>query len=397
MVDVDVAVIGAGPYGLSVAAHLAAEAREFRIFGFPMRTWREHMPEGMLLKSDGFASSLSAPGEGYPLRAYCREHGLPYDDLALPVPLSTFNAYALAFQRRFVPAVEQKTLTTLARTQDGFRLGFDDGERTTARRVVLAIGIMPFSHVPPEIEALPPERRSHSSAHRSFDRFRGTDVAVIGAGSSAVDVAVAMHEAGARTRLTARAEQIRFSSAPTGKPPSLWRRVRHPRSGLGPGLRSRAYSDFPDLFRLFPIGLRHQIVGKHLGPSSPWLMKQRLVGHVELETGRTIRRAGLDGDRLFLDLAGRDGGVRRVQADHIVAATGYRIDLARLGFLSDDLRASARAVDGKPELTAGFETSAPGLFIVGNAAAGSFGPLMRFMYGAEFAARRVVRRLRLRG
>lgn len=58
-----VAIIGAGPYGLSIAAHLRAYGIPFRIFGAPLDSWRRHMPVGMMLKSDGFASSLSAPDD----------------------------------------------------------------------------------------------------------------------------------------------------------------------------------------------------------------------------------------------------------------------------------------------------------------------------------------------
>ena len=58
---VAVVVIGAGPYGLSIATHLRAQQLSFRIFGEPMASWRHHMPQGMSLKSEGFASDLYDP------------------------------------------------------------------------------------------------------------------------------------------------------------------------------------------------------------------------------------------------------------------------------------------------------------------------------------------------
>src|SRR5580704_12695153 len=94
-----VAIIGAGPYGLSIAAHLKACGVDFRIFGSPMHTWTTQMPEGMRLKSEGFASSLYAPDSAFTLRDYCREQCIPYADLGLPVPLETFVAYGLRFQK----------------------------------------------------------------------------------------------------------------------------------------------------------------------------------------------------------------------------------------------------------------------------------------------------------
>src|ERR1700760_1616078 len=83
----DVAIIGAGPYGLSIAAHLRAAGVDFRIFGKPMGFWRDHMPDGMHLKSEGFASSLSEPSGKFTLGAFCKERGLDYADLGSPVPL----------------------------------------------------------------------------------------------------------------------------------------------------------------------------------------------------------------------------------------------------------------------------------------------------------------------
>ena len=81
----DIAIIGAGPYGLSIAAHLRARDIEHRIIGEPMQFWLGHMPKGMFLKSDGFASSLYDPGGHFTLRHYCEEHNIEYADLGTPV------------------------------------------------------------------------------------------------------------------------------------------------------------------------------------------------------------------------------------------------------------------------------------------------------------------------
>src|ERR1700678_1256506 len=107
---VDIAIIGAGPYGLSIAAHLHKTPLTFRIFGTPMQSWREHMPKGMLLKSDGFASSLDDPDSAFTLRHYCEEMKLPYADVGIPVPSETFVAYGLEFQKRLVPMLEETNI-----------------------------------------------------------------------------------------------------------------------------------------------------------------------------------------------------------------------------------------------------------------------------------------------
>src|SRR5690242_16311867 len=93
--SIDIAIVGAGPYALSLAAHLAVRRVSHRAFGRPLETWRRHMPAGMSLKSDGFASSLSAPTPSATLGDYCEAQGLPYHDTDLPVPLATFVRYAM--------------------------------------------------------------------------------------------------------------------------------------------------------------------------------------------------------------------------------------------------------------------------------------------------------------
>src|SRR5258705_12504617 len=66
----EVAVVGAGPYGLSLATHLKAAGIDFRIFGNPMQVWRERMPEGVTIESDGFASNLSEPAAALTLNRH---------------------------------------------------------------------------------------------------------------------------------------------------------------------------------------------------------------------------------------------------------------------------------------------------------------------------------------
>lgn len=389
----DVAVVGAGPYGLSVAAHLAAQGVNFTVFGPPLKTWRDHMPRGMLLKSDGFASNLSAPAAGSSLGEYCAGKGLAYHPLAIPVPLQTFVDYGLDFQRRFVPALDPRTVVELDRGDGGYRVTLDDGAAVAARRVVVAVGITHFAHMPPVLAGLPAELVTHSSAHADVSRFRGQEVIVMGAGASAVDLAIHLAEVGAGVRLVTRRDQVRFGSEPGEEPRSHWSRLRHPSSGLGPGLRSRLYSDAPDLVRLLPATLRQEIVRRHLGPASPWRLRRRFETQVNLIAGREVVHAERRGDRMRLRLVSRSGEETDLDADHVIAATGYRPDLRRLTFMSQSLRQRLRSAANTPVLNQSFETSEPGLYFVGVAAANSFGPLMRFMYGVDFTARRVSRHL----
>jgi thioredoxin reductase len=388
-----VAIIGAGPYGLSIAAHLRSMGVPHRIFGTPVDTWLRHMPAGMSLKSDGFASSLSSPEDGSRLSAYCAMNGIAYDDTAIPVELEVFTAYAVDFQQRFVPHVEDRQVIALDKEADGFTLKLDDGETLRADLVVAAVGITHFAKIPPELAGMPANLVSHSSAHNDLSAFAGRDVTVIGAGSSAVDIATLLAEAGATTSVIARRDRLKFSSPPNPGGRSRYQRLRHPSTGIGPGLRSWLFQKRPDLFRFLPGWLRVKIVKRHLGPSSPWWMKARFDAGVSVTVGATIEQATVDGAKARLVLRLDDGGTREVLTDHVIAATGYWPDVERLEFLSDSLRTAIRTHERMPVLSGWFESSVPGLYFVGPPAANSFGPLMRFMVGAEYAAPRVARHL----
>ena len=152
----DVVIVGAGPYGLSIAAHLRRQGVPFRIFGRSMQTWRDQMPAGMCLKSEGFASNLSDPEGSFTLSSYSRERGLPYEDIGRPVSLETFIQYGLEFQRRLVPTVEETDVTLLARDRGGFTLCTGAGESLRAKRVLLAVGITHFAYIPPVLSAAGP-------------------------------------------------------------------------------------------------------------------------------------------------------------------------------------------------------------------------------------------------
>jgi thioredoxin reductase len=351
------------------------------------------MPAGMSLKSDGFASSLSDPDDKGTLAAYCADRDIPYHPTEIPVQLEVFNAYALDFQRRFVPDVEDRQVIALEKSGEGFSLKLDDGESLQASFVVGAVGITHFSQMPPEFADVPAELVSHASAHHDLSRFAGQEVIVIGAGSSAVDIATLLSEAGAKTSLVTRAPRVKFGSiqAPGGR--SLWQRMRHPSTGLGPGWRSWLCENVPGTFRFLPGDLRLKIIKRHLGPFAAGVMKARFDAGVSVSLNENIVRATEDGGRVRLVLRNADGTQREVVADHIIAATGYSPDVSRLTFFSDGLRSSIRTHAKMPVLSKNFETSVPGLYFVGPPAVNTFGPLMRFMVGSQYVAPRVAREL----
>jgi thioredoxin reductase len=140
-----------------------------------------------------------------------------------------------------------------------------------------------------------------------------------------------------------------------------------------------------------PERFRLDFVRKHLGPAPAWFVRDQVVGKVPFILGVTIAEANLQNGRVSLQLSDEAGGHRTLVTDHVIAATGYKVDLRRLTFLDPDIRAGIRSVDETPVLTSNFESSIPGLYFVGPSAANSFGPLMRFAFGARFTAHRLSR------
>jgi hypothetical protein len=385
----DIAVIGAGPYGLSIGAHLRARGVDFQIFGSPMHSWRAQMPRGMFLKSEGFASNLHDAEGRYTLKRFCTEQGIDYHDYGPAVPLDTFVAYGLAFQKQMLPELQERSVTLLEKSPKGFGLHFDDGGALEAREVVVAVGAAYFRYLPESLSHLPPELVSHSCEHHDLSRFAGRDVSVLGAGASALDLAALLHEAGAQTRLIARQTELCWNT-PAVRP---WWRRWYPLCGLGGGdWRKRFYEHGPMLFRLLPEKTRQEIVSTTLGPCGGHPVRA-CVEQLPLLLGRDIRKAEARGSRLVLRLAASDGSESEVSTDHLIAATGYRVDLRRLDFLSEPLRAQLSARAEAPVLSANFESAVPSLYFAGLVSAQTFGPVMRFTLGARYTARRLASHL----
>ncbi len=392
MTKTDTVIVGAGPYGLSLAAHLAHHGVSFRIFGDPMDTWLNHMPEGMLLKSDGFASNLSSPNNAFTLKDYCAGKNIPYHDTDIPVQLSTFTQYGLAFQESQVPMLERNQVVEVHQAPNGFKVLLDSGELLLTRRVVLAIGITHYAFVPEVLRAIDESLVTHSSGDKDTRRFVGKDVSIIGSGASSIDLAVLLRESGAKVRIITRKGGLRFHEGPSANT-SLWNKLRHPQSGIGPGWRSRLFTDFPRLFRLLPAKMRLEIVRRHLGPAAGYPMKQRTEGKVEVVPWSHVEFASENEGRAVLVIRNQNGERREIETDHVISATGYRPDMNRLVFLSQTIRQSIRTVEGSSDLSQNFESSVPGLYFVGLSAATTFGPMMRFAYGADYTATRLGKHL----
>lgn len=392
---VDFAIVGAGPYGLSLGAHLAGRGADFKIFGSPMAVWRSHMPSGMYLKSEGFASDLFDPRRQHTLRNFCKRNGHAYGDVGVPIPLEVFYAYGREFQRQVLPDLDTRHIAKITLDGGGFLLRLDDGETLRARQVIIAVGITHYAYVPPELQELPSQLFSHSSQKRPMTDFSGRKVLVLGAGSSAVDMAGLLHEAGAHTQIIARCPKIWFNHPPDSKRglALAYARLLKPRSGLGLGWRSRMASDLPTVFHSMPEQFRLRVTRGHLGPAAGWVSRELVEGKVPIRLNMALLKAKVRGDKVAITFSEAGGKQEEVVADHVVAGTGYKVDLSRLDFLDETIRAQISEVQKTPRLSRYFESSVPGLYFVGPSAANSFGPLLRFAWGAKFTSRHLSRHL----
>lgn len=378
-----VVVVGAGPYGLSAAAHLNAKGVDIRVFGETMLFWDRNMPEGMCLRSPWEASQLSDPPRALTIDAFQTATGVR---VSRPIPLSRFVDYGRWFQSHAVPNLEPRKVADIEKDTTGFCVRLADGEVFRCGRVVVAAGIGPFAARPPQFAGIPRELGSHSSEQRDLTRFRGQRVVVIGGGQSALESAALLHECQADVEVLVRTSTVQWTwQRPwlhTFKPVGV---VLYAWPDVGPPLISHAVAR-PNLYRLFPRWIQDSWRAKSIRPNGVGWLKPRLRD-VTVSTGCAVLSATARGNRVELRLS--DGSDRLV--DHVLMATGYRVDVRKYEFLSPSLVSALRLRDGHPILGRGFESSVPGLHFLGAPAMWSYGPLMRFVAGADFAARSVAR------
>jgi FAD-dependent urate hydroxylase len=392
MKRVPVAIIGAGPYGLSLAAHLAARNIENRIFGVPMRFWVNIAAAGSLrfLKSYCFGTNLSAPKAGYAFADYNGPRGLETFE---PCSIGNFAAYGQWFQQNNVPWVEPVDVVNVRQKGDGFVLTLANDAQLSASTVVLATGLSGFAHTPTALSQLPSGRCTHSANVTSFDSFRGQAVAVIGGGQSALEAAALLQEAGARPELLVRAPAVRWHSQ-VRQERSLWRRIRSPITGLGTGPKAWALTRFPGGMHRVPGPWRVRFVRNHLPAEGAWWLRDRVENIVPIHCDTEIVKVSEHGSRLSLRLReGRSGREWTLEVDHVIAGSGYIVDVDRMSVLDAALRARIARLEAAPRLNSVFESSVPGLHVIGPAAAMSFGPLYRFVVGAEYTAEMIVEKL----
>ena len=382
----DVIVVGAGPYGLSAAVHLQTiRGLQVRAFGRVMTFWEKNMPAGMFLRSPWKASHIADPKGTLTLDAYVAASG---NHLSKPIPLDRFVDYGRWYQKQGVPGLDPRNIRRIQRTSNGFQVTAEDGEVFASRRVVVATGIAPFARRPPEADGLPAALVSHSCDHSDLTRFANKRVLVVGAGQSALESAALLHEGGANVEVAVRNPQVRWLRlSGTRFHKGIMGRILYSPRDVGPAGMSQLTAR-PDCLRLFPRSIQNWVGRRAIRPAgSGWLIER--VKNIPIQTGVFVKSITPVAGQARVTLS--DGS--ECVVDHIMFATGYRIDIAKYPFLDSLLVSEIDRVNGYPRLKPGLESSVPGLHFLGAPAAWSFGPVSRFVSGTYYCVQSLTRRI----
>jgi len=386
----DVVIVGAGPYGLSVASHLKGSGIEPYVLGQPMAFWKDSMPGGMLLRSAVEASNINSPGR-LAIFEYEKEIGRK---LPNPLPIEDFIAFGEWFQKKRVPTVDTRFATKIARNGIGFNITLDDGEKMVGKSVVLALGIGYFVYRPAEFAGVPRELAPHSSDFRDLAEYKGLRVGVIGKGQSALEYAALLHENGADVEIITRAPGLAYRPFAWRK--NLFRKMTDlgpcrwlsykilPPTDLGDIKTARKMAN-PDSFRRQPPEVQEKLLKDCARPVGAYWLPERLAS-VKVRTNTTVKGAEVAGKGVKLTFTDNSSATY----DRVMVATGYRIDVSKWQMLDEGLRNQIKKnADGYPAMSTGLETSVDNLYMTGVIGEKTLGPTQRFVTGTMNAGPRL--------
>ncbi len=372
-------VVGAGPYGLAVAAHLKGKGVPAQVFGKPMELWQK-MPAGLCLKSIWTASSISDPAGKYTIDRYYALNKLPRQE---PIPLRNFLNYALWFQQQNVPDLDETYVERLAADGNGFRLELADGRSIEAEKVIVAAGISSFAYLPEYARDLPETLAGHTGTNKDLSAFAGRSVVVIGNGQSALEYAALLNEAGANVELIARGP-VRWHTKMLYEKTGPAKHIFYPPGDVGPPGINWLVA-FPGLYSRLPDAIRMRLHRRAVLPGGSKWLRPRVEGHVRITEKTQVVKATPCGERLHLVLD--DGTTRNI--DYMMLGTGYKADVRKLSFLDASLLQKIQVRNGYPILNEDYESSVANLYFAGMLAGHTFGPTCRFVSGTKALAHRI--------
>ncbi len=377
MTHTELLIVGAGPFGLAMAAQAQALGIDHLVLGEPMSFWRGHMPLGMVLRS-GCDWHLDPTGRDT-LEAFLATRGQRPVDVE-PLSLALYLDYADWFQARQGIVSRHARVVGLDQDEGGFLAQLDDGTQLGADRVMLALGFANFARIPPELADLAPAARSsHTCECHQPARFAGLRVLVVGGRQSAFETSVLMAEAGAAAvHICHRHDTPSFT-------PSDW-------SWVNPMLERMV--EQPGWLRELPGEERNRLNARFWGEGrlklEPWLAPRLQHPAIHIRPNTEIEQTGESGDVLQVRLSSGE----QLEVDQVLFATGYKVDLQRVAFLAaGHLLARIETQDGFPVLDTSLQTSVPGLYMTSLPAARDFGLFFAFTSSVRASAQIIGRAL----
>jgi cation diffusion facilitator CzcD-associated flavoprotein CzcO len=364
----DLLVVGAGPYAYSAAALAREHGIDTHVVGQPMAFWRDQMPADMFLRS-GPDWHLDGTGT-YTFQAFFEDRGLRAEDHD-PIPREVFLDYTEWFRKQTSLEIDQRLVTGLTQSDGRFEAALDDGSTISAEKVLAVPGIRHFVNLPEWYDDLPPDRRAHTSELVSFDDLAGARVVIIGGRQSAYEWAALLCDHGAE-----RVDVVHRHPTPDFAKVS-WAFVD---PYVDQTLAQRGWWRQLSALDQQAIAAEFWKVGRLT--LEPWLVPRLAPDVVTSHPGCTVVEVAPGERDVTLTLSDST----ELTADHVVLASGYRADLAQVPYLAGVLD-RVSVTDGFPDLSEGFETSLPGLYVTGFASTRDFGPFYGFTKGCPSSAR----------
>jgi lysine/ornithine N-monooxygenase len=371
--NTDLLIIGAGPFGLAMAAHAKHLGIDFIMVGKPMEFWKMNMPEGMYLRSA--CDWHLDPENEITIEKFFSSRNLSSADV-IPISRNLYLSYAKWFSEQKQISALPVYIDSLDNTSEHeYRATTSEGDVITANNVLIAVGFKYFKHIPAEFTNIFPHNAyAHTCDLTDMKTMQGKRCLILGGRQSAFEWAALLNEAGAAAiHISHRHNSPSFTA-------SDW-------SWVNPIVDNMEYE--PEWFRNLSaeekVSLSKKLWAEGRLKIEPWLETRIMNQNIKLWPNTEVTACKkLSADELKVVL----NNSNTIVVDHIILATGYKFIIDRIPFLSKgNILTKLATQNNFPVLDEYFQTNLPGLFITSMAAAQDFGPFFGFTIAVRASAK----------